>query len=465
MTRRARICCVDDEPGMLEVCHDALIRIGDVDIETFSHPHEALTFLRESGADVMVTDIQMPGLTGIELINAVRDIDAELPVVMITGFPSVETAVEAMRLGVADYVTKPFHPDDLMRTVARQLELRRLREENRWLREHIEGAVDHELITADPAMQAVLDTVARVAPTDVDVLIHGETGTGKELIARALHRASRRTDGPFVPVNCGAIPDGLIEAELFGYERGAFTGADQRRIGLLEYAAGGTLFLDEIADLPLSMQARLLRVLQERTFRRLGGHEEIPFDARVVSACATDLRSAVRDGTFREDLYYRLDVVTIELPPLRERRADIELLARHFLTEASHESGRKLSGLSDDAVAALRAYPWPGNVRELQNVIRRSAALGRHEVLTAEDLPEHILEAPLLSGEDGRGEYHDLRRAWLNRFERQYLQRLLRRHRGNVAAAAKEAGLPRGSLYRLLNRHHIDPIVFRVSDD
>ena len=312
-----------------------------------------------------------------------------------------------------------------------------------------------------PAMQKVHDTLLRVADTNVDVLILGETGTGKELIARSVHELSRRANGSFVPVDCGAIPENLLESELFGYERGAFTGADRQRQGLLEAASGGTFFLDEIGDLPAVLQAKLLRVLQERRLRRVGGNVEVDIDVRVVAATARDLDRMVQAQQFREDLFYRINVVRIDLPPLRERGDDLGLLAESFSERFSREMERPVPAFSTEAWALLRRHHWPGNVRELQNVIRRAITLSDRDIIGAEDLPVALLASvDRTGGEQPRG-FFELRKEFTARFEREYFTSLLKRHRGHVQAAANEANLPRGTMYRLLKQHRIDPADYR----
>lgn len=320
-----------------------------------------------------------------------------------------------------------------------------------------------QCIGRSAAMQKVHDTVGRVAGIDVDVLILGETGTGKELVARSVHELSQRAQGPFVPIDCGAIPENLLESELFGYERGAFTGADRPRQGLLESANGGTFFLDEIGDLPPVLQAKLLRVLQERRLRRVGGNAEVDIDIRIVAATARDLDRMVQTQQFREDLYYRINVVRIDLPPLRDRGDDLGLLAESFTERFSREIGRSIPALSPEAWGLLRRHHWPGNVRELQNVIRRAITLTDNDVITPDDLPVALLAAVDHTETGQPRGYFELRDEFLARFEREYLGNLLKRHSGNVQAAAGEASLPRGTMYRLLKRHHIDPADYRGS--
>jgi DNA-binding NtrC family response regulator len=314
-----------------------------------------------------------------------------------------------------------------------------------------------------PAMREVYSMIERVAPSSVDVLVTGETGTGKELVARAIHTQSRRAAGPFVPVDCGAIPDALLESELFGHERGAFTGADARRIGLVEFADGGTLFLDEVGELPLPLQAKLLRVLQERRVRRVGARQENAVDVRVVAATSRPIDAMVADGSFRRDLFYRINVVRIDLPPLRARGDDIGLLAEYFANRAAQEMGRPVGGLSTDVYQVLKCYHWPGNVRELQNVVRRAMALARSPTATIDDLPDEVVAAAgrVCATEPGATGFFAKRAEHVAKFEKQFLTDLLTRHCGDVAAAAREAKLPRGTLYRLMKGHQIDAATFR----
>jgi DNA-binding NtrC family response regulator len=338
----------------------------------------------------------------------------------------------------------------------------RILAENELLRRQLERPYSlDDIIGTSPAMQKVFTTVEQVSNSNVDVLVVGETGTGKELVARAIHRRSGRAKAPFVPVDCGAIPENLLESELFGHERGAFTGADSRRIGLLEFADGGTFFLDELGELPLQLQPKLLRTLQERKVRRVGGREEIDIDVRLVAATSRDLEAMIRQERFRQDLYYRINVVRIELPPLRMRGDDIGLLAEHFAIRHSREVGKPTPSISPEAYQVLRQYPWPGNVRELQNVIRRAIALSQDTAVDLDDLPDEVIIA---SGQRETGDavgYFQLRDQYVAKFERQYLTDLLKRYGGDVRAAAREAKLPRGTLYRLLKNHGIDGNDFR----
>jgi len=463
----ARVLVVDDEEGMREVCAETVSRLDGVEVATEEDPQRAFERIQQESFDLLISDVRMPGISGVELLEKVREHDPELPVLIMTGFPTVETAVACLRLGAVDFLTKPFVPEDLQANVQRFLRERRLREENALLARQVGRDFCYgQLIGNSPAMREVFDVIERVADSDVDVLIHGETGTGKELVARELHRRSARSTGRFVPVDCGAIPESLMESELFGHEKGAFTGAQGRRIGLLEFANKGTFFLDELGELPPLAQAKLLRALQERVIRRVGGQQEVDVDVRVVAATARDLEREVEEGSFRSDLLFRVNVVTINLPPLRERGDDLVLLAEHFLAlHGKSDKGPKQIGPA--AREVLLHYAWPGNVRELQNVIRRGVALARGDAIEVEDLPPRLVESAggpvgTSSGSGAvAGGFFELRNQRIAAFERDYLSRVLEDHAGDVAAAAKTAQIPRGTYYRLLKNHDLKPADFR----
>jgi DNA-binding NtrC family response regulator len=461
-----RILVVDDEEGIREVVVDSLERIEGCEVVEEADPLLALDRVQAEPFDLLITDIRMPGMSGVELLRAAREHDPQLPVLLITGYPTVETAVEALRLGAVDYLTKPFLPEDLLARVRRTLDERRLREENALLERQVHrGFQFEELIGRSKGMLAVFDVIDRISETDVDVLIQGETGTGKELVARALHKRSKRRGNRFVPVDCGAIPENLMESEFFGHEKGSFTGAAARSIGLLEYATGGSVFLDELGELPLMLQAKLLRALQERKIRRVGGKIETPVDLRVIAASAKDLDKAIVSGGFRQDLYFRINVVAIQIPPLRERKEDIPLLAEHFLRKHGEEMQRQLSAFSAQALEVLAHYPWPGNVRELQNAVRHGIALSRNSQLDVEDLPERVVAGAGecagrdLSPQEFLGDappqesFFETRARHTAAFEERYLSRLLESHDGDVRAAAVAARIPRGTCYRLLKNH------------
>jgi DNA-binding NtrC family response regulator len=457
-----RILIADDEQGMLEICAQILGKLEGAQIVVEQQPEQAARRLREEHFDLLIADICMPGLTGMDLLRIGRERDPSLLALILTAYPTVQTAVQSMKLGASDYIAKPFLPEDLLATAQRLLEARRLRDENRLLQRQLDRSWRFgDIIGRSASMQEVFETIRRLAQTDADVLIMGETGTGKELVARAIHRGSARKAGRFVPVDCGAIPEDLLESEFFGHERGAFTGAVTRSLGLLEFANRGTFFLDEVAELPPRLQAKLLRVLQERRIRRVGGNEEFDVDVRVVAATNRNIEREVAEHRFRGDLYYRINVGRIELPPLRERGEDIPLLVSHLTERYCQEMGRSPIEFEADAVEILQSYAWPGNVRELQNVIKRMLAMARGDSVCVEDLPEQIVAATETRSRPVAGGFFSLREDRINSFEREYLQALLRGLGGDISAAAREARLPRGTLYRLMKKHGLSTAEFR----
>jgi two-component system, NtrC family, response regulator AtoC len=394
-------------------------------------------------------------MDGIEVLERIKAIDEGVEVILVTAVKTVRTAVEAMKLGAFDYVTKPFDEDELLSLVRRALHKRSLEREVTFLRGELARQHDREDIVGEhPEMQKLSRLISQVARTTTTVLITGESGTGKELIARAVHHRGPRRDKPFVPVNPAAIPESLVESELFGHEKGAFTGAHQRKLGRFELAQGGTLFLDEIGLLRPEVQAKLLRVLQEREIERVGGTHSIKIDVRIVAATNLDLKRAVATGAFREDLFYRLNVVPITVPPLRERIEDLPLLVDHFIRRYNHECNKRIEALTPDALAALGAYSWPGNVRELQNIVERTVVLVDGPLISAADLPLDLTISPARGGAapDKRG--LDLNEA-SDRFERLIVQRVLEEARGNVSEAARVLGLHRNSLKMKLARWKI----------
>jgi DNA-binding NtrC family response regulator len=378
----SRILAVEDDPEMLALLQEHLEGEGHR-VVAVREGAEALTRLRTEPFDLVLTDLKMPGVDGMEVLRASRG----APVILITAFGSIETAIQAIRQGAFDYVTKPFALEEISLLVNKALETRRLRAENVRLRQELEGRYRFEnLLGKSAAMQAVFDLIRRVAGGESNVLITGATGTGKELVARAIHFNSPKAPGPFVPLNCAAIPEGLLESELFGHVKGAFTGAAVARPGLFQEAAGGTLFLDEIAAMPIALQAKVLRAIQERAVRPVGGNEMSPVDLRLVAASNRNLKAMVEAGEFREDLYYRLAVIPVHLPALRERTEDIPLLAEAFLRKYSVAIGRSIRGFSPEAMMCLLTHPWPGNVRELENVVERAVNLCAHEEISVESL-------------------------------------------------------------------------------
>jgi len=405
--------------------------------------NEALARLRERPWDVVLLDIKMPVMDGMELQRRIREIDPELAVIMITAYASVETAVQALKEGAFDYITKPIDPDELSHVVRRAIEQRRLRSENVKLRRQVEQlSSPSPIIGESPQMGKVLELVRSVAVTDATVLIRGESGTGKELIAQAIHANSERRYFPIVPVNCGALPDSLLESELFGHEKGAFTGAQYRRKGKLEMADGGTLFLDEIGTIGLKTQVDLLRVLESKEFHRQGGTKPVHVEFRVICATNQNLEKLVEEGGFREDLYFRVNVVTISLPPLRERREDIPLLAQHFLKRYSLQMNRPFEEFDPRALDLIVRYPWPGNVRELANAIERAMVVGSPPVVQARDLPLTVSENGAAGGGDSLAD-----------IERAHVQRILDRTDGNVTRAAEILGIDRVTLYNKIKKY------------
>jgi DNA-binding NtrC family response regulator len=406
-----------------------------------------LKLLRENSVDLVLTDLKLPGMDGLEFLQAVKRQNATLPVVVMTAFGSVETAVEAMKAGASDYVLKPFSLTEMRMVIHKELDVRNLREENRSLREALGKKYSHPNIVArSPKMQEVLATVERIAPTNSTVLLGGESGVGKDLIARAIHEKSKRVRGPFLKINSTAIPENLLESELFGFEKGAFTGAAASKPGKFELADKGTLFLDEIGDVPPAIQVKLLRVLQEREFERLGGTKTIKVDVRLIAATNRDLRAALEEGTFREDLYYRLNVVPIDIAPLRERREDIPDLVNLFISRFAGDSGKAVESISPQAMQILVNYHWPGNVRELQNIVERACALAKGSVLEPADI--HIDARPSKAANDGGGFLPE--GMTLEQWEDEMVQEALRRANGNKSQAARLLGLSRNALrYRL----------------
>jgi len=398
MSAKARILVVDDERSMQEFLEIFFRREG-YQVVTAGDLETARAHLEEDDFDVVITDIQMPGGSGLDLLRAANEVSPESIVIMITAFASTETAIGAMKEGAYDYITKPFKVDEIKLVVEKALEKKLLASENRRLRSELRHRDrDRSIIGNGPSMQRVFELIAQVADSKANVLISGESGTGKEMVARAIHAVGDRHERPFVVVNCAAIPETLLESELFGHVKGAFTGAFHNKAGLFETADGGTLFLDEVGELTLALQVKLLRLIQEKTFRRVGGTQDQRVDVRVVSATNRSLQEEVVAGRFREDLYYRLNVIEIPMPPLRERREDIALLVDHFIQKYARELGKPVQGASDEVMDRLMRYPFPGNVRELENVIERAVALSKQPVLGLDSLAPSVLNPARASG-------------------------------------------------------------------
>ena len=440
-----RILVVDDEPSMREMLRIVLRRDG-YDVVLAENGKAAIERLQSQPFDLLLSDIRMPDLSGVEVLRAAKEINRDLVAFMMTAFASTDTAVEAMRLGAVDYFIKPFSMDELRLKVRQHLEARRLRQENLLLKRALKSRHEFSSILGrSDAMQHVFATIQTIAGTSTTVLIGGESGTGKELVARAIHFNSLRRDRPFVALNCGAVPETLLESELFGHMRGAFTGAQANKKGLVEAAEGGTIFLDEIGEMAPTMQVKLLRVLQDRRYRRLGGTEEVQADVRIIAATNQDLPKLVSDGRFREDLFYRLNVLTIQLPPLRDRFEDIPLLAEHFLHEFAAQMRKPVGSISADAMQLLQEHAWPGNVRELQNAMERAVALEKTEAVLPESLPDAVrlgAASPDHAGEPlpELGEGFDLE-ARGDAFYRHYLALALKRAGGVQVKAAELLGM------------------------
>jgi DNA-binding NtrC family response regulator len=431
----AHILVVDDEASARSALAELLKGEGYV-VETAGDGFKALGKLEEFSPSLVLSDLNMPGMDGVELLRKLKETNPELPVVLMTAFGGVETAVSAMREGAIDYLTKPLNMDELLIVVQRALEQSKLRQEASNLRGQLRERYSFDnIVGTSPEMQHVFKVVAQVAPSRATVLLTGESGTGKELVAAAIHHHSPRAPGPFVRLHCAALADSLLESELFGHERGAFTGADRKREGRFEQAHGGTLFLDEIGEISLATQVKLLRVLQEREFERVGGGQTIRVDVRVVAATNRDLKEMVAQGRFREDLFYRLNVINLPLPALRRRPSDVPPLAMHFLKRYAEENGKSLASISDDALALLVGYPWPGNVRELENVIERAVVIADGERLEAQHLP------PELGATARRGGAPVIPGATMDDIERYAILKTMESAGGSTGKAAEILGI------------------------
>lgn len=450
---RGKILIVDDEQIMCEMLEDDLKRHG-------FHPtwyisaEKAFDALKKESFDVLLTDLNLPGMNGIELCERIVANRPDIPVIVITAFGSMETAIAAIRAGAYDFVTKPIDTDFLAIALDRAVKHRGLQKKVKLLGEALKKSHRFdELIGESPPMRKLANRLARVADTETSILVTGETGTGKELVAQALHKQSRRHEGPFVAVNCAALPDALLESELFGHKRGAFTDAKTERKGLFFLANGGTLFFDEIGDFPLALQPKLLRSLEERCVRPIGGTSELDFDVRIIAATNRDIETAVEEGRFREDLYYRINVIQIALPPLRERGTDILLLAQHFVEQFAIRSEKQIAGISNATSEKLLNYTWPGNVRELRNTIERAVALTGYEKISVDDLPKKIRNykaSHFLVGSDNPSELVPIQEV-----ERRYILHVLKTVGGNKTLAARVLGLDRKTLYRKLQHYKV----------
>ncbi len=434
---------IDDESD-IRIALEQSFELAEIEARFFSSAEDALIAIKQDGLPmVLVTDICLPGLTGQNLLSSIHHQDPDVPVILITGHGDISMAVQAMHDGAYDFIEKPFAPERLIETVNRAIERRKLTLENQQLKRSLKASqtLGPRIIGETDSIIALRDTISHVADTDADILLFGETGTGKELVARSLHEQSSRREQNFVAVNCGAVPENLIESELYGHEKGAFTGADSKRVGKFEHAQGGTLFLDEIESMPMQAQIRLLRVLQERVIERVGSNELIPLDIRVIAATKVDLKKAAQEGTFRQDLYYRLNIVTLDIPPLRERREDIPALFHHFLLVAAARYGKAATALPPKTLQALMSHDWPGNVRELRNAAERYVLLGKLSQLGEADTPEHVPT----SLSDKVAEY-----------EKTIIEQTLLECSGSIKETMERLNIPRKTLYDKMQKHNID---------
>jgi DNA-binding NtrC family response regulator len=441
---------VDDELIVRESLGNWLKEEG-YSVDTSDNGLDALKKLESKGYDLVIADIKMPGMDGIELLERCKKLDPDLQVCVITAYASIDTAVQAMKKGAFDYIVKPFNPEDVSQIIRRALKFKMLEKENILLRKELEKkyGID-EIIGKSKKMQEVFDLISTVAESEAVVMIRGESGTGKELIARAIHANSKRKYGPLIALSCGALPETLLESELFGYEKGAFTGAQYNRKGRIEMADGGTLFLDEIGDISPKTQVDLLRVLQEKTIYRLGSSKPLKIDVRIVSATNRDLEKAVHDGTFREDLYYRLNVVTINVPPLRERKEDIPLLVNHFFKKFIAVNSKKINGISGETMEMLLAYHWPGNVRELENVMEHAVVVCKTEKIIPADLPDNVKRDPLSPSPSPSPSRS------LDESEKQHILKILEVNQWNISKSAKDLGIDRVTLYNKIKKYNIE---------
>ncbi len=457
MRKSASILIAEDEKNMRQGLQELFEDDGYV-VETASDGNKAAKKIQQRSYDLVVTDIKMPGMDGMKVLKKIKDSSPHTPVIMITGYGTIENSVEAMKLGAYDYITKPFNLEEVKLVVEKALQFRKLNCEVTYLRRKMGTSFRlDQIVGKSDQLQRVLELTRKVAPTDTTVLITGESGTGKELIAKAIHSLSLRSEAPFVPVSCAGLKESLLESELFGHAKGAFTGAIADKRGLFEIASGGTFFFDEIAETSAPIQAKLLRVLQEREFMRLGDTKVITTDIRLVAATNKDLKECIEKGTFREDLYYRLNVVSILLPPLRKRKGDIPLLANHFLKRYNEKMRREVADISPEAMTVLIGYDWPGNVRELENVIERAVVLETDNTVTLASLPERLLSERIGSTSAISGvPYKEAKRQTLDTFNREFVTHLLEIHGGNVSQAAEATGMDRPSLHRLMRKYGIN---------
>ncbi len=454
MNKNYSVLVVDDEPGMREFLEIMLTKEG-YEVSIARNGEEAIEKIGKESFDLAIVDIQMPGINGIEVLRNTREKNYNTTIIMITAFASHESAIEAMKLGAYDYITKPFKIDEIKLVIKKSLDKNVLEKENTRLKKELDTKYGFEnFIGSSNSIQQIFSLINRVSELNVNVLISGESGTGKELVARAVHYSGSRKDGPFIPVNCGAIPETLIESEFFGHAKGAFTGAMREKKGLFEEANGGTIFLDEIGDLPIHLQVKLLRVLEEKEVRPLGKTESVSIDVRIISATNKNLEQEIMDNKFREDLFYRLNVIKVAMPPLRERKDDIPMLALHFLHKFATEMDKKITGISNEALEELEKYHYPGNIRELENIIARCVALETNEIIKKDSLPKLNTEGDYIDLTDTLNAKDSIDLV-LGDVEKQIIENALKSSRGNKSETAKILGITLRSLRYRLAKHRI----------
>lgn len=461
MNKKPRILIIDDEPEMLSACAKIVSILGN-EPTAASDVNQAVHYMESEEFDLIFSDLLMPDHDGIEVLEICQKRAPNTPVIIFSAYGTVDRVVTAMKAGAFDFIEKPFDAGNLKLVIEKGLRQRNFLTERTNLIEQLNTRYSFDnLVGKSPEMKSVFEMIEAVSASEANILITGESGTGKELIARSIHARSRRKVKAFVPVNCGAFPENLFEAELFGYEKGAFTGATHRKIGLIEYADGGTFFLDEVCEMPLTLQTKLLRTLQDQKLRRVGGNDLIQVNVRLISATNRNVDQALQDGSLRKDFYYRLNVIEIRVPALRNRKEDIRLLCEHFLKKCMASSVKDIIGFSDEALEVMENYNWPGNVRELENVIERAVTLSREKKITLNDLPQHLSETYVSENNFNGSTLSDLKNKTVKELEKKYLISLLDKYQGNITKVAKEAGLTRRHIYRLIKNYNIDPNSWR----
>ena len=461
MNIKPKILIIDDEPDMLRGCSKILSALGN---NPFPVPDgkQALELLRNDEYDLVFCDLLMPEFDGMQVLDAVQKLAPNTPVIMFSAYGTIDRAVNAMKAGAFDFIEKPFETENLKILVEKGLRQRNLYKERVSLIKQLEDKLRFDnIIGKSNSIRQVFEMIESVADSDANVLITGESGTGKELIARSIHAHSARKLKPFVPVNCGAFPENLFEAELFGYEKGAFTGATHRKIGLLEYANGGSFFLDEVCELPVNLQIKLLRTLQDQQLRRLGGNELLQADIRLISATNQDIDKALEKETMRKDFYYRLNVINIQVPPLREREGDTRLIAEHFLIKTAKSSPKNIKGFDDSVIDLFENYDWPGNVREMENIIERAVALAKGDKITVNELPPQFASKNNASAVFSKSSLSEVRNKAVEEVEKKYFLFLLNKHQGNITHISEEAGMTRRHIHRILKKYNLDPQLYR----